>query len=369
MHQEGCYRRSWSNRMYKTIKIKTNAVPQQACPHVLVIYTGGTLGMVYDPKVKGLVPFDFAQIPDNLPEIARLDFEVSVLTLARLIDSSNVKPDVWIHLATIIQENYKDYDSFVILHGTDTMAYSASALSYLLENLNKPVIFTGAQLPIGIARTDAKENFITALEIAAAKQNGHPVISEVCIYFNAVLLRGNRARKHESVQFNAFESENYPVLADAGVFIRYAFPFIRHYRQHVSLKVHKKLDENVVVLRLFPGISEKVVKSVLGIKGLRGVVLETYGSGNAPTDEWFLDLIKQAISSGVTIFNVSQCNGGKVTQGHYQTSMRLKQLGVVSGSDITTEAAITKLMFVLAQTDEPEEIKQLLAHPIAGEMS
>ena len=243
--------------MYKTIKIKTNAVPQQACPHVLVIYTGGTLGMVYDPKVKGLVPFDFAQIPDNLPEIARLDFEVSVLTLARLIDSSNVKPDVWIHLATIIQENYKDYDSFVILHGTDTMAYSASALSYLLENLNKPVIFTGAQLPIGIARTDAKENLITAIQIASLLENGKPVITEVCLYFEYKLYRGNRTTKINAEHFNAFTSPNYPALAESGVHLNVNNASLLP-KNTKKLLVHKELDDNVVVVKMKKAKTNKV---------------------------------------------------------------------------------------------------------------
>ncbi|MFY7829909.1 MAG: asparaginase [Flectobacillus sp.] len=352
--------------MYKTIKIKTKSSGNS---RVLVIYTGGTLGMAYDHHSDSLVPFDFAQIPDNLPEMARLDFEITVLTFEKLLDSSNIKPALWVRLAEIIGEKYHEYDSFVIIHGTDTMAYTASALSYLLENLNKPVILTGAQLPIGVARTDAKENFITALEIAAAKQNGRPIISEVCIYFNSLLLRGNRARKHESVQFNAFESENYPPLAEAGVRIEYNYPFIGHYKQNVQLKVNTQLDENVVILKLFPGISEKVVKSILGIEGLRGVIMETYGSGNAPTEQWFLDLIQQSIDKGIVIYNVSQCNGGRVIQGRYETSHFLQEVGVVSGADLTTEAAVTKMMYALGKTDKLDEIKTILKKPLAGEMS
>jgi L-asparaginase len=350
-------------------KIKTKADGRDDVK-VLVIYTGGTLGMVYEAKTDSLVPFDFAQIPDNLPEMARLDFEISVLTFDTLLDSSNMNPSVWIFLAKIIGENYALYDSFVILHGTDTMAYTASALSYLLEDLNKPVILTGAQLPIGVARTDAKENFITALEIAADRNShNHPIISEVCIYFNSLLLRGNRARKHESVQFNAFESENYPVLAEAGVKIEYSKPYIRHFKENVSLKVHHQLDENVVILKLFPGISEKVIRNILEIKGLRGVVLETFGSGNAPTEEWFLNLMKEFVEKGIIIFNVSQCNGGRVMQGRYQTSHSLQEMGVVSGADLTTEAAITKLMFALGQSSHIQEVKNILRHAIAGEMS
>lgn len=349
-------------------KIKTKADGKNDVK-VLVIYTGGTLGMVYDAKTDSLVPFDFAQIPDNLPEMSRLDFEISVLTFDNLLDSSNMNPETWIILAKIIEENYTKYDSFVILHGTDTMAYTASALSYLLENLNKPVILTGAQLPIGVARTDAKENFITALEIASALTNKRPVISEVCIYFNSVLLRGNRARKHESVQFNAFESENYPVLAEAGIKIEYNKPYLKTYESDAMLKVHTSLNENVVILKLFPGITEKVVRNILEIKGLRGVVLETFGSGNAPTVEWFLKLMKEFVEKGIVIFNVSQCNGGRVTQGRYQTSQFLQDIGVVSGADMTTEAAITKLMFALGQSADIQVVKRILKHSIAGEMS
>lgn len=354
--------------MYNIIKINTKSDGKDDVK-VLVIYTGGTLGMVYDAQSDGLVPFDFAQIPENLPEMARLDFDISVLTFETLLDSSNINPSVWITLAKIIGEKYHEYDSFVILHGTDTMAYTASALSYLLENLNKPVILTGAQLPIGVARTDAKENFITALEIAAARLNNQPIISEVCIYFNSVLLRGNRARKSESVQFNAFESENYPVLAEAGVKIEYNKPYIKHHHPNAKLIVHDKLDENVVILKIFPGISEKVIRSILGIEGLKGVVMETFGSGNAPTVQWFLDLMKEFIDKGIIIYNVSQCNGGRVIQGHYQTSQYLQEIGVISGADLTTEAAITKLMFVLAQNTYFAEKKKNLRYSIAGEMS
>jgi len=349
-------------------KIKTKADGKDDVK-VLVIYTGGTLGMVYDVKMDSLVPFDFAQIPDNLPEMARLDFEISVLTFDELLDSSNMNPETWVMLAKIIEENYAKYDSFVILHGTDTMAYTASALSYLLENLNKPVILTGAQLPIGVARTDAKENFITALEIASAQISNHPIISEVCIYFNSVLLRGNRARKHESVQFNAFESENYPVLAEAGIKIEYNKPYLKLYESDAILKVHEFLDENVVILKLFPGITEKVIRNILEIKGLRGVVLETFGSGNAPTIDWFLQLMKEFVEKGIVIFNVSQCNGGRVTQGRYQTSQYLQEIGVVSGADMTTEAAITKLMFALGQSVDIHIVKKILKYSIAGEIS
>jgi len=352
-------------------KIYINPVsPQPTNGSVLVIYTGGTLGMVYEEKGRQLVPFNFAQIIEKVPEIGRLNFEITFLSLHRPIDSSNVNPEIWIELATIIEENYADFDSFVILHGTDTMAYTASALSYLLENLNKPVILTGAQLPIGVPRSDARENFITALELAAAtNENGTPVLSEVCIYFNSLLLRGNRSKKQESSDFNAFHSENYPYLAKAGVRIDYNFPFIKPHESEEKFQVHKKLDTNVAFLKMFPGISRKVVQSILKITDLKGVILETYGAGNATTEPWFLEAIKEAIESGMIIFNVSQCDGGRVNQGQYQTSEFLKQVGVVSGSDITAEAAITKMMYVFGKENDPAECALLLATPLRGEMS
>lgn len=373
---------------YKTVHINPNSVHQPRAS-VLVIYTGGTFGMVYDrtagPQKTGqLIPFDFERVLDRLPELQRLDFELTLLTLPDIIDSSNMKPAVWVELAKLIQEHYNQYDSFVILHGTDTMAYTASALSFMLVGLNKPVILTGAQLPIGVARSDARENFITALEIAAdvdtadmgaadvdttAGGSGWPMVPEVCIYFNSFLLRGNRSTKRESVQFNAFVSENYPHLANAGVSIDYNRPFIRPYRPGQTLTIQTAFDPNVTILKLFPGITQPVVESIVNIPNLRGVVLETFGAGNAPTDPWFLNTLKEAIDRGVVLFNVSQCEGGRVTQGQYQTSKQLKQIGVVSGADITSEAAITKLMVLLGQESDAKRLCALLAEPLCGEMS
>ncbi len=376
---------------YQTIHLNprptTATPPKPSQRSVLVIYTGGTFGMVYDAKTDQLMPFNFDQVLERVPEIQRLDFDITLVTLSSIIDSSNMTPAVWIELARLIERHYADYDSFVILHGTDTMAYTASALSFMLENLGKPVILTGAQLPIGMARTDARENFITALEIAAAvdparsgvpvdetTQNRQPIVPEVCIYFNSLLLRGNRATKQESVHFNAFASENYPHLAMAGVSIDYNRPFIRPCHPNKPLTIHTALDPNVTILKLFPGITPAVVQSILSIPALRGCVLETFGAGNAPTDAWFLDELKAAIDRGVVLFNVSQCEGGRVTQGRYQTSKLLEQIGVVSGADITTEAAITKLMVLLAR--EPgrnaainTRISHQLAEPLCGEMS
>ncbi|MCF2487793.1 asparaginase [Dyadobacter sp. CY347] len=352
-------------------KIHINPIsPEPTVGSVLVIYTGGTLGMVYESKGKQLVPFNFDQIIDRVPEIGRLNFDITFLSLSEPIDSSNMNPEIWIELATIIEQEYAQYDSFVILHGTDTMAYTASALSFLLENLNKPVILTGAQLPIGVARSDARENVITALELAAAKNvDGQPMISEVCIYFNSMLLRGNRSKKRESSDFNAFHSENYPALANAGVRIEYNSPYIKPHDPNQQLTVHKKMDNHVAFLKMFPGISRLVVDSILKINGLRGVVLETYGAGNATTAQWFLDAISSAIERKIVIFNVSQCDGGRVAQGHYETSRFLKQAGVVSGSDITAEAAITKMMYVFGKESDPKKCAELLAMPLRGEMS
>jgi L-asparaginase len=352
-------------------KININPIsPEPTVGSVLVIYTGGTLGMVYESKDKQLIPFNFDQIIDRVPEISRLNFDITFLSLPDPIDSSNMNPEIWIELATIIEEEYEQYDSFVILHGTDTMAYTASALSFLLEDLNKPVILTGAQLPIGVARSDARENVITALELAAAKNEmGQPIISDVCIYFNSLLLRGNRSKKRESSDFNAFHSENYPALANAGVRIEYNLPYIKPHEPEQQLTVHKKMDNHVAFLKMFPGISQLVVDSILNIKGLKGIVLETYGAGNATTAPWFLDAISNAIARNILIFNVSQCDGGRVAQGHYETSRFLKQAGVVSGSDITAEAAITKMMYVFGKEQDVEKCKEMLAMPLRGEMS
>jgi L-asparaginase len=345
-------------------------VAGQASTSVLMIYTGGTLGMVYDRTGRHLVPFDFSQMNDRLPELNRFDFQLTVVALDQPIDSSNVMPDHWLQWAHLIRGNYDRYDGFVILHGTDTMAYSASALSFLLENLNKPVVFTGSQLPLGTVRTDARENLMTALEIASAKDaTGRPLVPEVCIYFHGLLLRGNRAKKVESVHFDAFQSENYPLLAEAGVTIDYNRQLILPYQGEQTLRVAPAMDGRVAILKLFPGITRLVADSTVQMPGLRGLILETYGSGNAPTAGWFIETLRKAVGKGLFVLNVSQCVGGFVVQGRYETSRHLAEIGILSGSDITTEAAVTKMMYVLGKSLPDDETRRQLTTPLRGEMS
>jgi L-asparaginase len=355
--------------LYTTTKIKT-AASQVSATAILMLYTGGTFGMVYDNKGSHLIPFDFEQIVEKIPELNRFDFELTVIAFSQPIDSSNVTPAHWAEMVEIIAENYHAYDGFVILHGTDTMAYSASALSFLLENLNKPVIFTGSQLPIGAVRTDGRRNLITALEIAAARDaRGLPLVPEVCIYFNNYLLRGNRAKKIESAHFDAFSSENYPYLAEAGVVIDYNFGALLNYIPQERLHYSTRMDNRVAILKLFPGISQRIVESVLQIQDLRGLILECYGSGNAPTAGWFVGLLQKAIDNNICILNISQCPGGKVVQGKYATSKQLEEIGVLGGRDMTTEAGITKMMYLLSKENSLDSVKFKLASQIRGEMT
>lgn len=335
---------------------------------VLIIYTGGTLGMIHDES-GSLVPFDFNSILDHVPSLRQLELTLTVIAFNHPIDSSNVNCKHWIEIGGIIASHYEEYDGFVVLHGTDTMAFSASALSFMLENLRKPVVFTGAQLPISSLRSDARENLITAIEIATAKKNGKPLVPEVTIYFDYVLLRGNRSKKVQSLHFDAFESGNYPKLAESGVVIDYNYASIFTSANTEKLKLHNQFDEQVVILKLFPGITVGAVKAILNIKGLRGVVMETYGSGNAPTDPLFIEELKKALNKGIIILNVSQCSGGMVMQGRYDTSKELNRIGVLSGSDITLEAAVTKLMMVLAEDKDRDRVAERMKAPISGEMT
>lgn len=350
---------------YRIAKIYTTTTNPRAS--VLIIYIGGTIGMVRD-SADSLVALNFNQIMKQLPALDTLEVSITVISFPVSMDSSNMNVQNWIDLGSIIFENYKNYDGFIVLQGTDTMAYSASALSFILEGLNKPVIFTGAQLPISAVHSDARPNLITAIEIASMKKNGKSVIPEVCIYFNYQLLRGNRTTKVRSSQFNAFESVNYPSLAEVGINIEFNYPAILKRESGAILTVSKTLVTDIMLLKLFPSINPEAIRNVLNINGLKGIVLETYGSGNAPTYEWFIQMLKEAAEKGIIIFNVSQCIGGKVIHGRYATSHILDKIGVVSGWNITSEAAITKMMYILGKEKDPGTIKKTLQQPLCGEM-
>jgi len=336
---------------------------------ILIIYTGGTIGMVHDPETGSLIPIDFRHITDHVPELRKFGYDLHSVSFDPVKDSSNIDPEVWVRMAEIISDSYNDFDGFVVLHGTDTMAYTASALSFMLENLAKPVILTGSQLPIGLLRTDGRENLITAIEIAAAMENGLPAVPEVCIYFDNKLTRGNRTTKMSAEHFDAFYSPNYPPLAEVGLHLRYFNQLISGRDNKDKLIVHKSFDTNVAILKLFPGINRKLVKAIIKTEGLRGLIMETFGSGNAPTYQWFLDDMKQFIDSGGIILNVTQCHGGSVEMGLYETSRQMLAAGVVSGKDITSEASVTKLMHLLGRYSSKEKVTEALNLSLAGEIS
>lgn len=335
---------------------------------VLLIYTGGTIGMMQDIRSGELRPFDFRSLTQQIPELNKFDIRLSSIAFKNPIDSSNMHPNVWVELAEMIKKNYKDYDGFVILHGSDTMSFTASALSFMLENLGKPVILTGSQLPIGIIRTDGKENLITAIEIAGAKQNRKPLVTEVCIYFEYKLYRGNRTFKYNSQHFDAFKSPNYPELAEAGVNINYNSSAILKPSKK-ALQIHTELNNDIAVLKLFPGISKKITSAIINVPGTKAILLETFGAGNSTTAPWFTEELKKAIAKGIIVLNITQCSEGKVIQGMYETSSHLKKIGVIGGADLTFESAITKLMYLLGQKLNTQKIKQLLQTNLRGELT
>jgi L-asparaginase len=337
---------------------------------VLLIYTGGTIGMNRNPHTGALEPFDFEHLLQRVPELGQFDIEIATYQFSPPIDSSDMSPKLWTDLAHVIADHYKDYDGFVVLHGTDTMAYTASALSYMLENLTKPVIFTGSQLPIGQLRTDGKENLITSIEIAAAKdREGHAAVPEVGIYFNSHLLRGNRTTKQSAEEFNAFESFNYPHLADAGVNIVYHRHRMLQPRWDAPMVPHFRLDNNVIIFSLFPGVREDLIRHIIHTPNLKSIVMRTFGSGNAPQSPWLISALKEGTRHGKVIVNISQCMQGCVEMGRYDTGYQLQEAGVVSGYDSTVESAVTKLMFLQSHYDDPDKVRQLMNQSIRGEIS
>lgn len=351
--------------------MKFSPEPLKTKSSILLIYTGGTIGMKIDPSDQTLKPFDFSQILEEVPELGKFAYRIDSLTCDSAIDSADVEPGLWQRLAGLIEENYDRYDGFVILHGTDTMAYSASALSFMLEGLTKPVIFTGSQLPVGVARTDGKENLVSAVEIAAARdREGHAIVPEVCICFGNLLMRGNRAKKISSEDFRAFRSGNFPPLAEAGISIRYRFQdIIRPADWERKPVFHKKLDTRVSILKIHPGITPQVVRNIVCGPETRAVILETYGSGNAPSRQWFIDLIKEGISMGKIILNITQCIAGSVDMDLYATGKKLSEAGVLSGYDCTTEGALAKLFFLMGMSESNAFVAREIVRNLRGEIT
>lgn len=337
--------------------------------NILLVYTGGTIGMMKDFESGALKAFNFDELLQNIPELKLLEHKIDTVSFEHPMDSSNMNTEYYIQIADIIEENYEQYDGFVVLHGSDTMAYSASTLSFMFENLDKPIIYTGSQLPIGDLRTDAKENLITSIQLAGLKENGQTVITEVGLYFEYKLYRANRSTKINAEHFEAFSSLNYPPLAESGVFLSVNHPALKQPNRRKKLVVHKELDNDILILKLFPGINEKILRHIFAAEGLKSVILETYGSGNACNEDWFVNCLVDAIDRGIKVINVTQCTGGSVVMGTYETSVRLQKIGVISGKDITTEAAVAKTMYLLGKNLPPKVFKTIFETSLRGEMS